>query len=610
MENLLWKLEAVTLGENHAARLREVSLEIHEGVTAVLGASGAGKTSLLNLLVGFEKPGRGTVSSLFSPRSSTIGMFWVPQDGGLWPHLTAREHLQSVARSEGWKDGSEGELLREFDLSERASARPDELSQGERARLSVARALATGAPVLLMDEPFAHVDGARAGKYWEVVRRHVAERKGSLIFSTHSPKAVMGEAHRVICLRDGRVLYDGDVAELYWRPASREIADCLGENNWFDGDDAKIWLKDGTATNFCVRPEQLTIEVVPESPIRVESARFRGEVAEADVMNETAGVRRRFYHRPMKDTLRAGARVLLRVVSVLMFSLLTACGGSNPSPSLVAREWHAWSLPPDGAKLPAPRSVAAGRANEVIVVDNAGRVLILNEKGAVKRSWRMPESSVGRPEGVTQLSDGRIVVSDTHYHRVVIFDSDGKLLKIFGREGREKGEFIYPVGVTKDAQDNLYVCEYGGNDRVQKFDRDGNFLQAFGSFGTDPGQFQRPSGLLWHEGKVYVADAINNRIQIFSDDGKFIGVLGTPEASLSFHFPYDITLGRGGVFYVIEYGAGRISRVGLDGKLLGRFGSAGVGEGNFSTPWGIAVDSEDRVWVADFENQRVVQIKF
>ena len=84
MSNPLWKLEGVNLGR----RLSELTLTIESGVTAVLGHSGAGKTSLLNLLVGFEKADNGALASEFDRASHRIPLFWVPPDGGLWPHLT------------------------------------------------------------------------------------------------------------------------------------------------------------------------------------------------------------------------------------------------------------------------------------------------------------------------------------------------------------------------------------------------------------------------------------------------------------------------------------------------------------------------------------------
>ena len=289
---------------------------------------------------------------------------------------------------------------------------------------------------------------------------------------------------------------------------------------------------------------------------------------------------------------------------------LASCLRGPAVPEMKAREWRAWTLPPDGATLPTPRSLAVGPHDELALLDTAGRVTIYDAAGALQRQWQMLDVSVGKPEGIVILRDGRVIVCDTHYHRVVWFDGEGHWLKNIGREGRGPGEFIYPVGICKDAQENFYVCEYGGNDRVQKFSREGELLLEFGSFGTGPGEFQRPSGLAWRDGKIYITDAINNRVAIFSDGGKFLGLLGPPGQPLAFGLPYDIALDPDGTLLVIEYGAGRLSRVSADGRLLGQFGHSGSGTGEFATPWGLIVDAQRRVHVADTKNRRIVTLRF
>jgi DNA-binding beta-propeller fold protein YncE len=221
----------------------------------------------------------------------------------------------------------------------------------------------------------------------------------------------------------------------------------------------------------------------------------------------------------------------------------------------------------------------------------------------------MLDVSVGKPEGVTILKDGRVVVCDTHYHRIVYFDANGNWLRNFGSEGTGRGQFIFPVGICRDPDENLYVCEYGGHDRVQKFTRDGEWLAEFGSFGTGSGQFQRPSGLAWLDKKIYVTDAINHRVLIFSDSGKFIQNLGDPKPP-QLYLPYDIALGPDGILNVIEYGAGRLSRFTPAGNLVAQFGESGQGTGQFATPWGLTVDSKGRIYVADTKNRRLVALQF
>ena len=607
MDKVMWKLENVGVSGDAVSRLSDISLEIRTGITAVLGPSGAGKTSLLNLLVDFERPDEGTITHPVENGTRTVPLYWVPQTAGLWPHLKVREHLERIlppnAHSRDVVD-----LLAAFDLSDRADAYPYQLSQGERSRLAVARAILADAAVLVMDEPLAHVDITSAHKYWEIIRNYLADNHSSLVFATHSPKTVLSEAERVICVSEGLLLFEGDLTELYRRPATRELAECLGECNWVLPEEARLWFGQERTEPICIRPEQVTIMPAADGPIVVKDSRFKGDVAEVELEHTEAKKTRRIYHRPADDSLRAGDKVILKVLLMLLLALNIGCDRSQ-DPTLAVGEVRHWSMPADGPMIPQPRTVGIGKNDEVIVLDTRGRVLIFDEKGALLRQWRMPETKLGNPEGVCLLTDGRIAVADTHYHRVILFDQEGTEVGRFGSFGEKPGQFIYPVAVAQDDKENLYVCEYGGNDRVQKFSRDGKLILAFGSFGTGPDQFQRPSGMVWHKGKLYIADAINNRIQVFTDAGEFVGTLGSEERPLSLHFPYDVALGADGALYIVEYGAGRVSKVDLEGKLLGRFGTRGIGEGQFRTPWGIAVDSKMRLRVADTGNRRIVELK-
>jgi iron(III) transport system ATP-binding protein len=303
----------------------------------------------------------------------------------------------------------------------------------------------------------------------------------------------------------------------------------------------------------------------------------------------------------------------------------------------------------DGARIPSPRSLAVSAAGEVYVLDTAGRVLVYSSEGEFDRAWWMPDYEVGRPEGICVLDDGRVVVADTHYHRVVIFDSSGNVLEMFGELGEGPGQFIYPVSVTRDDVGHLYIAEYGGNDRIQKFTRECEWVLTMGSFGTEAGQFQRPSGIVWRAndpedtplrhvaaaqdapsvdvaGTLYVADAINNRVQAFADDGTFLGVVagwdgGSADASLDatesaaafasnvlLEYPYDIALGPDRNLYVVEYAAGRVTALTAEGELIGTYGQSGRENGQFWTPWGIAVGGDGRVYVADTGNKRIVEL--
>lgn len=291
------------------------------------------------------------------------------------------------------------------------------------------------------------------------------------------------------------------------------------------------------------------------------------------------------------------------VPTLALAALLAACESGVPVLPLTVRT--SFSLPPDGTTAPAPRSLAITPDGNLVCLDTAGRVLVLSPTGALIRGWRMPDSAVGKPEGVRWLADGRLAVCDTHYHQVVVFDgATGAVVLTFGREGRGPGEFGFPVAIDTDPEGRLYVCEYGGNDRIQVFDRAGKYLREFASFGTGPGQLQRPGGIAWHDHRVYVADATNHRIHVFAESGEYQGMLGAGEG-VGWDFPYDLEVGPEGDVWTVEYGAGRVRRLARTGEVLGELGRTGTGDFDLRTPWALAVDATT-VYVADTGNRRVV----
>lgn len=606
----LWSLNDVSLSGRQAPRLERVTVEIPQGTTAIVGASGAGKTSLLNVLVDFERPSSGTISGpLVEPGPGRLTVYWSPPSFGLWPHLTAEEHLSTVV--DGDPHPGVDRLLHAFDLTAVRHVKPESLSLGERSRLSVARALASGARVLVMDEPLSHVDPARIGSYWNTIREQCAREGQSLVFATHSPEFVLREATNVLCLDRGELSYCGTVKQLYESPQTMDLALMLGPCNWLEPGDRRRWLNShdelGHAT--CIRPERLAVEPSTDGPAKVEASRFAGASAELDVINVYDGARRTFIHRPSGPSLRPGDRVLLKVLMLFLVVLLVGCSGSDTT--LYVKKESVWNMPPDGPRVPAPRGMTVSPDGEYLVLDNAGRILVFDKDGELKRHWWMPEYSVGKPEGVCVLKDGRIAVADTHYHRVVFFNHEGEVTGMFGKLGTGPGEFIYPVSVIQDDKENIYVCEYGNfNDRAQKFRKDGTFVTQIGSYGTEDGQFQRPSGAAWFDGRVYIVDAFNNRVQVFDEDGKLVAILGTSDRISELYYPYDIAVSERGELYVVEYGAGRVSKYDRSGKLLGRYGHPGAGDAQFMTPWGLAVDHRGRVYVCDTGNRRIVELEF
>ena len=340
---VLWRVQNVGLSGGAQGRLRDVSLDVLQASTAVIGYSGAGKTSLLNILAGYEAVDSGQLDRFTAwmgvdgqplrgggeGRQSgwPLPVYWVPQTGGLWTHLTVREHLLVVQPGVRNRRGEElrvlsgkraDEILARLDLSHRADARPGELSQGEQSRLSVARGVLSGACVLLMDEPLSHVDPVRKPGYWDVLCEY-AERAGTtLIFSCHEAEILLRHAQRVIGLRDGQLWYAGTVRELYECPPEADLGRFAGRLNWFTvGEREALGLSQVGCTAGASRPEWIDVELASGGLVGVEVLRTRvcGGMSETDV--RVGGGELRILHRSPRVELCQGMRIVVREQTAL-----------------------------------------------------------------------------------------------------------------------------------------------------------------------------------------------------------------------------------------------------------------------------------------------------
>jgi len=316
----MFQLESVSLRGNDRWRLHGIHLTFMPGSTAVIGYSGAGKTSLLNLLVGFEQPDGGRIRRPTGSVGGASGLpvFWVPQTGGLWPHLSVRQHLLAVQPESRLVPGksvfSADEILAQFALSHLAHAQPAELSLGEASRLAAARGLAAAPAWLIMDEPLSHVDPVRKPAFWSAIRSLALAAGSSLIFSCHEPEVVLRQAERVVCLQQGAVHFSGGVHELYSRPSTAELGRFLGPLNWWTPDDVSA-LQDSSGTlpaNTCLRPHQVSLQPDGESRLQVVSSQHCGLYQET-LLRPRGGLAATVFHQHSETRLLPGTGVTIRL---------------------------------------------------------------------------------------------------------------------------------------------------------------------------------------------------------------------------------------------------------------------------------------------------------
>ena len=296
------------------------------------------------------------------------------------------------------------------------------------------------------------------------------------------------------------------------------------------------------------------------------------------------------------------------VIIVVGGTLLTGCddvSSSSDAPKVLA----AFGKTGRGhCEFIYPRAIALSGDNSLFVIDKTGRIQKLTHEGAFLNCINMPLIETGKPTGLCVAPDGNLYVADTHYHRVVVFSPEGKLIDEFGKFGQENGCFIYPTDVAFSPDGKIFVSEYGGNDRISVFTGKGDFLFCFGTPGSGSGQFARPSALCIDSVRkcLYVADACNHRIAVYDLDGKlieYIGSVGQKPGQL--RYPYDLTLLDDGTLVVCEYGNNRLQLFGPDRKSIAVYGYAGRQTGQLAYPWGVAVDSNRRAFIVDAGNNRI-----
>ncbi len=201
----------------------EVDVELQGRVAGLFGASGAGKTSLLELIVGLRRPTQGAVylggrmladvaaRRFVRPERRRIG--YVPQDGALFPHLSVRKNLLYGA---GNGDGAErlAEIAAVLEITPLLDRDIDGLSGGERQRVALGRALLASPELLLLDEPFAGVDRPLRGRILPVLVRIRDELRVPMLYVSHEPEEILALCDEALRLDQGRVIAHGPPAEI------------------------------------------------------------------------------------------------------------------------------------------------------------------------------------------------------------------------------------------------------------------------------------------------------------------------------------------------------------------------------------------------------------
>jgi sulfate/thiosulfate transport system ATP-binding protein len=239
--------------------LEDINVSLPTGqLTALLGPSGGGKSTLLRIIAGLERADTGTVSiegidaTKMSPQKRNVG--FVFQHYAVFKHMTVAKNvafgLEIRRKSKDEVRARVDELLKLVHLSQFADRLPSQLSGGQRQRMALARALAVQPKVLLLDEPFGALDAKVRKELREWLRRLHDEVPVTTVFVTHDQEEAMEVADEIVVINDGRIEQVGTPDSLYDQPANDFVMGFLGEVTELG--------------NVRLRPHDIEISLTPE----------------------------------------------------------------------------------------------------------------------------------------------------------------------------------------------------------------------------------------------------------------------------------------------------------------------------------------------------------
>lgn len=264
----------------------------------------------------------------------------------------------------------------------------------------------------------------------------------------------------------------------------------------------------------------------------------------------------------------------------------------------------------DVVELKRPVAVATDRLGRIFVTDmGVGGVMIFDKPAGELRVLRQADAAnlFKAPTGIAVNTQGDLFVADSELAIVARFDSEGSLRAPIGA-----GILKRPVGVAVDpATGRIVVVDADASD-IKVFDREGLLVAVHGRLGDGIGEFNRPTFVAVRNGEIYVTDTFNARIQVldletgevlssFGRRGLFVGQLVRPKG---------IAVDAYGNIYVIESYYDHLLVFDRKGRFLMGIGGTGYDQRSFYLPSGVAVDSTNRVFVADMFNGRIATYMF
>jgi ABC-type sulfate/molybdate transport systems ATPase subunit len=236
------KVKKISFSYQDKPTINTISFELKKGRSvAVIGESGCGKSTLLKLIYGLYDLDKGSIFwnnvEVLGPKFNLIPgmdfMKYLAQDFDLMPFITVAENIGKYLSNScpEQKNTRISELLEIVEMTDYANIKAKNLSGGQMQRVALARVLALEPEVLLLDEPFSHIDNFRKNSLRRKLFSYLKEKKITTIFATHDSSDVLSFADEVLVLKDGQLIEEGNPKSIYNYPKNKYIASLFGDVN-------------------------------------------------------------------------------------------------------------------------------------------------------------------------------------------------------------------------------------------------------------------------------------------------------------------------------------------------------------------------------------------
>jgi len=278
------KVENISFGYTSNKVLKNISFNVNKGdYIAIVGESGCGKSTLLEIIYGLLHIEKGAIywndKKLLGPKFKLIPgedfMKYLPQDFDLMPYITVEENIgKNISSLNPNKQQRVQELLEVVDMTSFLKTKVKNLSGGQKQRVAIAKVIAKEPEVLLLDEPFSHIDNFRKNKLRRNLFNYLKSKNITCIVATHDTTDALSFADEIIVLKDANIEVKGTPEELYNHPKNAYVASFFNEINEIQLNE--IDLKLTSKESILVYPNQ--IKVVKKSILKatVISSYFKG----------------------------------------------------------------------------------------------------------------------------------------------------------------------------------------------------------------------------------------------------------------------------------------------------------------------------------------------